>query len=239
MTIFENGDVRINYEVTGEGFPVLLIAPGGMNSVAAWWDRMQWNPRAALVDNYQVISMDQRNAGGSTAPVTAADSWDSYTADQLALMDHLGHERFAVAGMCIGGPYIMGLAQAAPDRVAGAIMLQPIGLDENHQAFYDMFDTWADELKADHPEADDAAWQSFRSNMYDGPFMFNTTREQAATVQTPVILLMGDDMYHPESTSRELADLLPNVTFVESWKEGDDLAAANTAILDFLSQHTA
>ena len=35
----------------------------------------------------------------------------------LALLDHLGIDRFHVAGMCIGGPYIMGLIQAAPQRV--------------------------------------------------------------------------------------------------------------------------
>jgi len=45
MTIFENGDVHIIYHVAGAGFPVLLMAPGGMKSVGAWWDKMPWNPR--------------------------------------------------------------------------------------------------------------------------------------------------------------------------------------------------
>ena len=114
-----------------------------MHSAFNKWALMPWNPLAALTDDFQVIAMDQRNAGQSTAPISATDGWDTYTTDQLALMDHLGVDRFAVAGMCIGGPYITGLCMAAPERVAAAVILQPIGLDNNHQAFYDMFDGMA------------------------------------------------------------------------------------------------
>jgi len=238
MPLFEHGDARLHYEISGSGFPVLLIAPGGMRSTVGFWKQMTWNPLDALVDDFQLIAMDQRNAGQSTAPITAADSWHTYTADQLALMDHLDIDRFAVAGMCIGGPYIAGLIQAAPERVAAAVMLQPIGLDDNRQAFYEMFDAWRTEIAADHPEADPQAFDSFRSNMYDGEFLFNTTRDQARELETPTLLLMGDDLYHPESTSRELAELLPNATLIERWKEGDDLAAASAAITSFLSSHT-
>ncbi len=235
MAFFEHGDATIHYDVRGEGFPVLLIAPGGMHSEFDKWNHMPWNPLVTLVDDFQVVAMDQRNAGQSTAPITADDGWHTYTADQLALMDHLGIDRFAVAGMCIGGPYITGLCTAAPERIAAAVMLQPIGLYGNHQAFYDMFDAWREVVAPKHPEADDAAFDSFRSNMYDGSFMFNTTRNQAATIQTPAMVLMGNDLYHPESTSRELADLLPNCIFIEDWKEGDALAEATAAISAFLA----
>ncbi len=238
MAIYERDDVRIDYEISGDGFPVLLIAPGGMLSAREAWGRMPWNPLDALADQHQLIAMDQRNAGGSTAPISASDSWNTYTADQLGLMDHLGIAKFHVVGMCIGGPYIMGLIKAAPERVVSTVMLQPIGLDDNQQAFYDMFDSWAGDLAAAHPEADEAAWQSFRSNMYDGDFMFNTSRADIAACETPILLLMGNDLYHPESTSREVAALAPNVTFVEAWKDDDSLPATNAAILEFLASHS-
>lgn len=238
MAFFERDGARIHYAVHGEGFPVLLIAPGGMYSEFNKWNLMPWNPLATLVGDFQVVAMDQRNSGQSTAPITSDDGWHTYTADQLALMDHLGFDRFAVAGMCIGGPYITGLCMAAPERVAAAVMVQPIGLDDNHAAFYEMFDGWRTNIAGDHPEADDAAFDSFRSNMYDGPFMFNTTREQAAAIETPAMVLMGNDMYHPESISRELAKLLPNCTFVEAWKDGDALVAATATISAFLAANT-
>ncbi|MDA1075029.1 MAG: alpha/beta hydrolase [Proteobacteria bacterium] len=235
MAMFEHGDVRIHFEEQGDGFPILLIAPGGMRSTIAAWSAAPWDVIADLATHYRVIIMDQRNAGQSRAPITAQDSWDTYTADQLALMDHLEIDRFHVAGMCIGGPYIIGLIKNAPDRVVSAVMFQPIGLDDNKAAFYAMFDNWADALKPKLPEVPADAWSSFRSNMYDGDFLFNATREEVARVTTPLLVLKGDDLYHPASTSLEIADLAPNATLIEDWKQGPGMASARTQVLEFLS----
>ena len=74
MAVFERGDTRIRWWEAGEGFPVLLFAPGGMRSAAEIWGTSPFDPREALSGSFRVISMDQRNAGGSTAPVTPAMS---------------------------------------------------------------------------------------------------------------------------------------------------------------------
>lgn len=238
MPVMERDGARIHHQVSGDGFPVLLIAPGGLRSAISAWQRSPWHPVERLSDSYRVIAMDQRNAGESTAPITAGDGWHTYTADQLALLDHLGVDQFHVVGMCIGGPYIMGLCKAAPGRVRSAVMFQPIGHDGNRQLFDDLFDGWRGDIAGDHPEADDAAWSSFREAMFGGEFLFNTTREEAAAVQTPILLMMGDDPYHPQSISRELADRLPNVTFVERWKEPELLDQTHAAVVEFLAEHT-
>src|ERR671937_3331033 len=120
MPIFKRDDIQLYYEEHGEGFPVLLIAPGGMRSTVSFWERTPWNPIEQLAPHYRVIAMDQRNAGHSSAPIRATDSWPVYTDDQLALLDHLGVERFHVAGMCIGGFYWMGPIQTPPRRVPSA-----------------------------------------------------------------------------------------------------------------------
>ena len=41
----------------------------------------------------------------------------------------------------------MGLIESAPQRVASAVLFQTIGLSNNREAFYEMFDGWANELK--------------------------------------------------------------------------------------------
>jgi pimeloyl-ACP methyl ester carboxylesterase len=125
MPMFERGEVRISFEEAGDpqGVPVLCIAPGGMHSAASRWGRVPYDPRARLPGS-RVIAMDQRNAGRSWAPISASDGWHVYTADQLALMDHLGVDRFHVVGMCIGGPHALRLARAAPHRVRSAVLLQ-------------------------------------------------------------------------------------------------------------------
>src|SRR5215510_8222471 len=147
MPIFRNGDVELYYEEYGSGFPILMLALGGMQSAIPVWIEAPWNPIDQLSPHYRVIAMDQRNAGRSVAPLHATDGWHVYTADQLALMDHLGIDRFHVAGMCIGGSFIMGLIQAVPQRVVSAVVFQTIGLHNNRQAFFEMFDNWANELK--------------------------------------------------------------------------------------------
>jgi pimeloyl-ACP methyl ester carboxylesterase len=78
---------------TGDGYPLLLFAPGGMQSIAPLWRKrpgapgveMPWiDPTTELADQFRVVAMDQRNAGRSSAPITAADSGSTYTADHPA-----------------------------------------------------------------------------------------------------------------------------------------------------------
>ncbi len=240
MPTFQTADgATLNYETRGAGFPVLLIAPGGMRSAISFWEHTPWNPMEDLADRFMVVAMDQRNAGASTGPIAADHGWHTYAADQLALMDHLGLERFHVAGMCIGGPYAFGLIDAAPERVASAVLFQPIGRDDNRQAFYDMFDSWAADLKDSRPEVSDADWQQFRANMYDGDaVLFNVDERFVEACNAPLLVLCGKDLYHPESTSRAIARLAPAVTFIEDWKEGADRDSAREAVGQFLDANT-
>jgi len=238
MSIFKWDDIQLYYEEHGAGFPVLLIAPGGMRSAASFWERTPWNPIEQLALHYRVIAMDQRNAGHSVAPIRATDSWHVYTADQLALLDHLGIERCHVAGMCIGGPYIMGLIQAAPHRVTSAVLFQTIGLHNNRQAFFEMFDSWANELKPTRSDVSEEAWESFKKTMYGGDFLFNVSREFVANCQTPLLVLLGNDLHHPAETSREVAALAPNAALIEDWKEPAHQPAAKKAVEEFLAKHT-
>jgi hypothetical protein len=44
MSFYEKGAVRIHYEVAGSGFPLLLIAGGGLNSVISGLARGPFDP---------------------------------------------------------------------------------------------------------------------------------------------------------------------------------------------------
>ena len=65
MPVFKRDDIELYYEEHGQGFPILLIAPGGMRSAVPFWERTPWNPIQHLAPHYRVIAMDQRNAGRS------------------------------------------------------------------------------------------------------------------------------------------------------------------------------
>lgn len=232
--LVELGDARIAYTDEGSGPPVLVLAPGGMRSAAHVWNRMDWNPLERLTDDFRVIAMDQRNAGNSSAPIDGETSWDEYRADQLALLDHLQIERCSLVGMCIGGPFITGLLRAAPQRFDRAVLLQPVGMEGNHQVFYELFDGWAEEISVNHQNVSAEQWASFRSNMWDGEFMLTATEADVASIETPMLVLMGDDVYHPQSTSRRLAAAAPNAELIEDWKGADLLDQTDSTIKGFL-----
>lgn len=238
MAFYDHGDVHLRYDVEGDGYPVLAIAPGGMRSENAFWSRAPWNPRTALAADYRIIGMDQRNAGQSAAPVTASDGWATYTADHLALLDHLGIERCHVMGMCIGGPFVLGLLTAAPERFTAAVLLQPVGIEDNRDVLRGLFDDWSAEIAPQHPEAIPSDWAAFGDNMWNGEFVLTATREQVAAIRTPILVMMGNDQYHPSSASREVAALAPDATLIERWRDDDVLAEAHATITTFLATHT-
>jgi len=63
MPTFERDDIQIYYEEYGQGFPVWLMALGGMRSAISFWEGTPWNPIEQLAPNDRVIAMDQHNAG--------------------------------------------------------------------------------------------------------------------------------------------------------------------------------
>ncbi len=238
MPWFEQGDLTIHYDIQGEGFPVLLLAPGGMRSAAALWERAPFDPRMVLADAFQVISMDQRNAGASRGPVGDGDGWQTYADDQLALLDHLGIGRCHVLGMCIGGPFCLGLMAAAPERIAAGVLLQPIGLDGNRGEFFDLFDGWAAELREHHPHVGESAWAAFRERMFGGEFVFHPDRNSVASLAQPMLVLRGDDAYHPASVSEALVEVAPRAELLRCWKDGADRDAAIQRIRGFLMAYS-
>src|SRR5258705_8193559 len=131
MPFYEKGNVRICYEEAGSGFPLLLIAGGGLNSNISYFaGSAPFNPIEEFKGEYRCIAMDLRNANGgeSSGPLEIDRPWDAYADDQLGLMDHLGIGEFMVMGFCIGGPVIYNLIWRAPARVVAAALMQANGV---------------------------------------------------------------------------------------------------------------
>lgn len=235
MPLFTRGDTAIHYEIHGSGPPLLLLAPGGMRSTLAnWGTRTPFHPVAEFAAEFQVIAMDQRNAGRSRAPVRASDGWHSYTDDQLALLDELAIERCHVLGGCVGGALALSLIARAPKRVRSAVLQQPIGLSSSNRAlFYDLFDSWAAELAQEGraPTAPELA--EFRERMYGGDFVFSVSRERVRSCPVPLLVLRGNDEYHPAETSEEIARLAPRAELVQQWKIADEVPRAVARVREF------
>jgi pimeloyl-ACP methyl ester carboxylesterase len=239
MPTFERDGTSIYYEVHGDGFPLLLFAPGGVRSSIRFWDRAAYDPVRELSANFRVIALDQRNAGRSRAPVRASDGWHVYSEDHLALLDHLDVPRAHLLGNCIGGSFALALLAKAPERVVAAVLQQPIGCtDENRPLFRDAFDSWASELAPLHPEAGTGEFAAFREHMFGSDFVFSISRDAARKIRAPVLVLLGNDPHHPNQTSREIAELLPHAELVERWKEPERVPETIQRVRTFLTSHT-
>src|SRR5438045_2508669 len=100
MSFFERGPVRIHYEEAGSGFPLLLIAGGGLNSTIAGL-RGSTHPFNAIDEfkgEYRCIAADLRNAnaGQSSGPLEIDRPSDAYTDAHTGLMDHLRIRNYMV-----------------------------------------------------------------------------------------------------------------------------------------------
>src|SRR5436309_6773332 len=244
MAFYEKGPVRIHYEEYGSGFPLLLIAGGGLSSTIAGLT----NPFNAIEEfkgEYRCIGCDLRNApkGQSTGPLEVDRPWDSYTDDHLGVMDHLGINKFMVMGFCIGGPFIWNLLKRAPDRVVAAVLAQPSGWrPEMPTLSYDTNMTgWGPELVKRRPEITMAMVEKFLVKMYrtNPDFVYTVTRDFVRNCQTPVLILPDDIPAHPYKVAMEAAMLAPKAEVsMFPWKEPKErIPLAVRQIHSFLRAH--
>ena len=82
MSFYEKGPVRIRYEETGSGLPLLLIAGGGLNSTISGLTN-PFNPIEEFKAEYRCIASDLRNAnsGQSSGPLEVDRPWEAYADD--------------------------------------------------------------------------------------------------------------------------------------------------------------
>ncbi len=246
MSFYERGDVRIHYQDSGSGFPLLLIPGGGLNSVISYFSNSAaFNPIEEFKDEYRCITMDLRNAniGQSSGPLEIDRPWDSHTDDQLALMDHLGITEFMVMGFCIGGPFVWNLLRRAPERIPAAVLAQPSGFDPAYPDYYyqNNITGWGPELVARRPDITMAMVDSFLTKMYrsNADFVFTVTRDFVRACQTPILVLPDDIPAHPYAVAMESALLAPNSEVsLYPWKQPENrVPLAVRHIRSFLRTH--
>ena len=113
------GDVRLHAVIGGDGPPLLLVH-GWPQTWYAWRMIMP-----VLARDFQVIAVDQRGIGLSDKPTTGYDS-GSQANDMVALMDALGHKRFAMYGTDTGMPIAYAVAADHPDRLDRLVVSEAV-----------------------------------------------------------------------------------------------------------------
>jgi pimeloyl-ACP methyl ester carboxylesterase len=243
---YQRGNVRIHYDETGSGFPLLLIPGGGLNgsTIAGARAGNPFNAIEAFKGEFRCIYADLRHsAGQSTGPLEVDRPWDAYTDDHLGLMDHLGIDKFMVLGFCIAGPFIWNLIKRAPNRVVGAVPAQPVGFrPELPNALYDSQKTgWAAELVKRRSDITEAMADQFLTRMFrtNPDFVFTVTRDFVKSCQTPVLVLPDDTAGHSLSVAIESAMLAPKGQLsMYPWKDTPEkIPLAVRHVRSFLLSH--
>ncbi|MDE2605788.1 MAG: alpha/beta hydrolase [Burkholderiales bacterium] len=113
--------VALNVRRAGQGTPLLLLH--GHPQSLAMWHRVA----PALAGRFSVVLMDLRGYGDSGRPAagerSAAYSKRDMASDALAVMRHLGHERFQVLAHDRGARVAHRLALDHPDAVGRLLLL--------------------------------------------------------------------------------------------------------------------
>jgi pimeloyl-ACP methyl ester carboxylesterase len=242
MPTIERAGATIYFEDHGDPSQpaLLLLAPGGLNSTIDFWGRLPIKPLEAFAGEFRIIAMDQRNAGDrSKGPLETNDPWRMYANDQLAVLDHLGVDKTLVVGCCIGCSFIFELLKIAPERIVAGVPMQPIGHDASNDGMFgpDMWRPWGQNLIDKGASFSSEEVDAFGHGLFDAGFVFTASRDDLKSMQTPLLLLYGDDRAHPRGVSVEVASLLPNVQTIETWRDGAVAAEVTEQMRTFLRAH--
>jgi len=111
-----------HYEIYGSGEPFFLHH-GLTSSTQMWHPHLPW-----LIQKHQIILMDARGHGMTTAPSGDEHySWQIMAADVNRLLEHLGIERAIIGGLSMGGGVSLAFALNYPEKVKALILCDSAG----------------------------------------------------------------------------------------------------------------
>jgi 3-oxoadipate enol-lactonase len=117
----------MNYTDEGEGLPVLFLH-------AFPYHRGQWEgQRVALLGKARFMSFDARGMGAD-APVPCAYLLEQLVDDALAFLDERGVDRAVLCGCSLGGYVALRLAERAPSRVRGLLLVDTQAASDSDEA---------------------------------------------------------------------------------------------------------
>src|SRR5260370_6890258 len=122
--------IRTNYEVVGDGPPLLMYAPAGFDATLDKWKTQGVYARIKLLDHlpkkYTCIIFDRRETGQSGGRVERI-TWAHYVAQGKGLLDHLNIKRAHLLGGCMGCCPVVAFGVAHPERVQSMVLFWPVG----------------------------------------------------------------------------------------------------------------
>jgi len=128
-------EIDLYYNIQGAGEPLLLIA--GFLCDHSYWSLVM----PSLVKHYQVIRLDNRGIGQSSAPDNPY-SIKQMATDAAGVLDQLGITKVHVAGHSMGGQIAQELVLAHPEKIRSLMLLSSLAKGDG--LFHAVIETWGD-----------------------------------------------------------------------------------------------
>lgn len=260
-TVNVNG-VNISYADEGQGETLLFLHGLGIS-------RRDWSPQIEYFrQNYRVLAPDFRGHGDSGKPDTDY-SIPLHSADMVALMDALELESAHVVGLSMGGMVAFQLAVDAPSRLRSMTIVNS-GPALPNDTFAAKKMLWtrlilihlfgmkrfgrkvAENMFASegHNDLVDALARQIASNpkkiyLRNLKSLFGwSILPQLAAIETPTLMLSGDQDYSPVAIKQAVVDVMRNAELVVVKGSGhgtpiEKPEATNKAIELFIRAHLA
>jgi len=122
--------IKTNYEIVGEGPPLLMFSPGGFDASLDKWRTLSVYKRIKLLNHlpkkYSCIIFDKRETGHSGGRVERIE-WAHYVAQGKGLLDHLNIDKAHIMGGCVGCSSVVAFAIAHPKATRSMVLYWPAG----------------------------------------------------------------------------------------------------------------
>lgn len=226
MAWFEHGEVRIYFEQSGAGDPVLLL-PGWGGTIDEFTAL-----REALAPSFRVIAADLPGSGRSgPQPRTYTPSY--YHDDArifLAMLDSVAMSPAHLVGFSDGGEYALLMAAQRSEAVRSVVTWGSVGALPQAPELTEAFSALIDDpipplagfsayMKATYGESNarvmaQSQASSARAIMDAGG---DISRSQAASIACPALLITGEhDFLATPALVTDMAQAIPNGVFLET-----------------------
>ena len=248
MPYLERGDVRLYYEDSGSGTPILLTHGFGA-STGMWHGQV-----ATFQNSYRLIPWDMRGHGRTECPEDVSYYSQLLTDDDMAaLLDHLQIEQAVIAGHSLGGFMSLSFNVAHPGRVK-ALVLQGCGpgyrRDEPRLAWNERSERRAQTLEEGGLSALGGGAEVSESVQGSAKGLAQAARgilcqvdsrviDSLRSIKVPTLVICGDGDKPFVGGARYMGDRIPGATYVEVPGAGHGVNverpdAVNTALETFL-----
>lgn len=264
MPYLTSGSVRLYYEDTGTGDPLVFVHEFS-------GDHRSWEPQVRYFSRrYRCITFDSRGYPPSDVPENLdAYSQDQAVADVIAVLDHLAIDRAAVVGLSMGGFTTLHLGLRHPDRVS-ALVIGGVGYGSTPDAD----ESWKQDVEelaalyAEDPERAAAAhaiapgrvafqvkdprgWQEFADQLAEHPGIgsANTLRgvqkerpnlydlaKDLARLEVPLLIMSGDEDEPCLEPGLFLKRTVPSAGLVVLPKSGHTINLEEPSLFNLLVQ---